>query len=127
MSEANYDNNVAKGGTGEGTVDIKFSHVQLYVDDICPRSEYKELEASMNRFQTSFSQENDGNTASPNTPADIERGRQLWESMQGVSSEETAAFVPHGRDVVKVSITYTESCNSLVLSLIFSLVYHVSN
>ena len=106
MAEAVHGN-ASNGGTGEG-VDIKFSHVQLYVDDnnMCPLEEYKQLEASMNRFQKSFSHQNDGSTVS-NTPVDIERGRQLWESMQGVSSEERVAFVSHGRDVVKVSMQCT--------------------
>ena len=106
MAEATYVGSGAKGGTGDG-VDIKFSHVQLYVDSeiLSPLDEYKELEASMNRFQKTFiKEENDGITAS-NSPVDIERGRHLWESMQGLSSkEERVAFVPHGRDVVKVSM-----------------------
>ena len=79
-------------------VDIRFSHIQLYVDSVCAVSEYKELETALNKFHDSFSKDNDVAVAEQ---VDIHQGQILWNSIQDASKDEEA-FVPHGRDVVKV-------------------------
>mmetsp|Transcript_11403 Transcript_11403/g.21044 ORF Transcript_11403/g.21044 Transcript_11403/m.21044 type:complete len:703 (-) Transcript_11403:90-2198(-) len=82
---------------GADGIDIKFSHVQLYVDRVCPVSEYKEFESSLNKFHESFNPDsNDAEVSVDN----ICKGQQLWNSLQG-NAEEKTAFVSHGRDVVK--------------------------
>ena len=93
-------------------VDIKFSHVQLFADHVSTVEEYKAFEASINTFHQKFDDEQDkannndddngDATASSgeDVAADVSRGQKLWNSMKGGKKEE---FVPHGRDVVKVS------------------------
>ena len=87
----------------DSSVDIKFSHVQLYVDALSTLSEYKILEDSLNRFHESFSNQDDGGVNTEYNKVDTDNGRQLWKSMQGMSNNDSAAFLSHGRDVVKVS------------------------
>jgi hypothetical protein len=63
-------------GSSSG-IEIKFSHVQLYVDHVCPVDEYKQFEAEVNKkFLESYS--------------------------QCSSNKDETAFPCHGRDVVKV-------------------------
>lgn len=90
-------------GGDSSTVDIKFSHVQLYVDAISALSEYKILEDSLNKFHESFNNREYGDVTTEHKKVDIDKGRRLWKSMQGMSNDDSAAFLSHGRDVVKVS------------------------
>lgn len=94
-------------------VDIRFSHIQLYADRVLPLGEYKEFEGAMNKFHQEFYQYKDDATAETLTD-DIQQGQQLWNSMQGDDAEDKTAFVPHGRDVVKVS-SYQEHYFTLYL------------
>ena len=64
-------------------IEIKFSHVQLYVDHIGHVDEYKQLEAEIN------------NKLSKKAVEDL---RSLRRSL----NEAETAFPSHGRDVVKV-------------------------
>ena len=90
-------------GGDSSTVDIKFSHVQLYVDAI-HLSEYKILEDSLNTFHESFNNDDTNDcVTTEHKKVDIDKGRRLWKSMQGMSNDDSAAFLSHGRDVVKVS------------------------
>ena len=87
---------------GDGSVEIKFSHIQLYVDSLSSVIEYQKLGLSLNKFDEAFSHD---------TPIDTAKGRELWSSIQGMPSDgESARFVPHGRDVVKVSSLYSSIC-----------------
>ena len=91
-------------GGDNSTVDIKFSHVQLYVDAISPLNEYKILEDSLNKFHESFNKDDvNDDVTTEHKKVDIDKGRRLWKSMQGMSNDDSAAFLSHGRDVVKVS------------------------
>ena len=81
---------IDSSNSDDGSVEIKFSHIQLYVDSLSSITEYKKLASSLNKFDESFSHD---------TPVDIAKGREIWNSIQGIPEE----FVPHGRDVVKVS------------------------
>lgn len=71
---------------GAQGIEIKFSHVQLYVDHICLVDEYKQLEAEI----TNKLSESEGGDKS---------------SARGSMNEAEPAFPSHGRDVVKVSAT----------------------
>ena len=86
-------------GAGEDAVDIKFSHVHLYVDSVLAVSDYKELEAAMNQFHSTLGRGKKGGVTGVVAAADIDEGRRLWESVQGTEND---AFQPHGRDVIKV-------------------------
>lgn len=88
-------------------VDIRFSHVHLYVDGVCELSAYKEFEDSLNLFQKNYDEMKavkgtDGVNESGHLNVDV--GRQLWQSItkqnmhDGTSAED---FASHGRDVVK--------------------------
>ena len=89
-------------------VDIKFAHIQLYADHVCPVQEYKKFEAEINTFHENFEGNNDNVDDAAAGIADsgeagkdkVRRGQELWTSMQG--GGESEVFVPHGRDVVKV-------------------------
>lgn len=103
-----------RGDADRSGVDIKFSHVQLYADEVRDVAEYKELEASMNEFYESFREGGEGApkgaSGGGRGAADIREGVRLWGSIRlrrggGDAHDDDAAFVPHGRDVVKVSHT----------------------
>ena len=89
-------------------LDIRFSHVQLYVDRVAPLAEYKALESSLNEFhRASFSARDEAATGGT---ADVDGGRRLWNSLRDSSTssnetnEETSPsfpFATHGRDVVR--------------------------
>lgn len=110
MTDSNKDNEL----NGEG-VDIHFSHIQLYVDEVRPLEEYKEFESSLNKFHDlSYRDDKDvDGIISAKASVDIEKGRRLWNSLWGNDStantytnmeeddKATSSFVPHGRDVVK--------------------------
>mmetsp|Transcript_2554 Transcript_2554/g.3641 ORF Transcript_2554/g.3641 Transcript_2554/m.3641 type:complete len:743 (+) Transcript_2554:24-2252(+) len=88
-------------------VDIRFSHVHLYVDGVCELSAYKELEDSLNLFQKNYDELTTGEGTDEVNECgqlNVDVGRQLWQSItkqnmyDGTSVEH---FASHGRDVVK--------------------------
>ena len=81
-------------------IDIKFSHVQLYVDHVCPVEEYKAFEAEVSTklrnselVSCSFVNRDDGVSLNENVPPQ----RNLISSI-----DVETVFRSHGRDVVKV-------------------------
>ena len=94
-------------------VDIRFSHVHLYVDRVCEVSAYKELEDSLDLFQEQYDEttagEVDGDVVDQRGgySLDVDRGRVLWQSITKHSivddsnAAAAAVFASHGRDVVK--------------------------
>lgn len=85
----------------QGCIEIKFSHVQLYVDHVCPVDEYKKLEAEINK-KFSESESSVLNDDSGDVPSG---GDILLPQNQCSSNEFETAFPSHGRDVVKVRQT----------------------
>lgn len=79
---------------GTEGIEIKFSHVQLYVDRVGPVDEYKELEAAINKFY-SFAPGNNGVVAAEDLG-------DIVHNTQRSSGKVKTAFQTHGRDVVKV-------------------------
>ena len=84
--------------------DIKFSHIQLYTDHVATLSEYKQLETNLNKFGDTFN--TDANSTSAKSSEFIANGQLLWSTLtRGTATsdeEKVAAFVPSGRDLVKV-------------------------
>lgn len=93
----------------DGVVDIRFSHVHLYVDGVCEVSAYKEFEDSLNLFQKNYDEMTAGegtDEAKGRGHLTVDVGRQLWQSitkqnMHDGTSVEEEDFASHGRDVVK--------------------------
>lgn len=85
----------------QGSIEIKFSHVQLYVDHVCPVDEYKHLEAYISK-KFSESEPSVLNDDSGDVPSG---GEILLPQNQCSSNEVEIAFPSHGRDVVKVRQT----------------------
>ena len=90
-------------------LDIRFSHVHLYVDRLCELSTYKEFEDSLNQFQEKYDEMPAGEEKNEveecgNSPS-VDVGRQLWQSItkQNVDDDNSMVeeFVSHGRDIVK--------------------------
>eukprot|EP00581_Thalassiosira_minuscula_P018699 CAMPEP_0183712152 /NCGR_PEP_ID=MMETSP0737-20130205/7373_1 /TAXON_ID=385413 /ORGANISM="Thalassiosira miniscula, Strain CCMP1093" /LENGTH=775 /DNA_ID=CAMNT_0025940731 /DNA_START=4 /DNA_END=2331 /DNA_ORIENTATION=- len=85
----------------DNMIDIRFSHVQLYVDKLCPVAEYKELESSLNEFHdgmyaSSTTSEEEETTAAAveeeekekqqenslsSMENDIDKGRSIWKAL----------------------------------------------
>ena len=82
-------------------VDIQFSHVHLYVDQLCEVSAYKEFEESLTLFEKNY---NDTTTQvqveQQEHFLDVDRGRQLWQAITTLTPAQEA-FASHGRDVVR--------------------------
>ena len=84
-------------GSSSG-IEIKFSHVQLYVDHVCPVDEYKQFEAEVNKkfLESSVVLKDDtGDLLSGG-------GDSISRYSQCSSNKDETAFPSHGRDVVKV-------------------------
>ena len=79
-------------------VEIKFSHVQLYVDHVCPVDEYKKFEAEINKkfLESSDALKDDTGGLLSAGGDGISRHNQCSSNKVG------AAFPSHGRDVIKV-------------------------
>lgn len=102
--------NEVSGGSG-GDVDIKFSHIQLYVDHLSTVGEYKKLEESLKIFHPGEATAGDNYTAKSSD--DIVNGWRLWNTLRGIEdTSDNVAYVPHGRDVVKVG--YCSLCFYLI-------------
>jgi hypothetical protein len=83
-------------GSSSG-IEIKFSHVQLYVDHVCPVDEYKQFEAEVNKkfLESSVVLKDDTYLLSGG-------GDSISRHSQCSSNGVETAFPSHGRDVVKV-------------------------
>eukprot|EP00986_Skeletonema_menzelii_P002949 scaffold855_cov140-Skeletonema_menzelii.AAC.10 len=93
----------------DGGLDIRFSHVHLYVDRVCELSAYKEFEDSIMLFHKKYDEMTAGEGRNEveergNSPS-VDVGRQLWQSItkQNVDGNYSMAeeFASHGRDIVK--------------------------
>jgi len=82
-------------GSSSG-IEIYFSHVQLYVDHVCPFDEYKKLEAEINKkfFDSSVVDDTGGLVSGG--------GDSISRHNQCTTNKVKTAFPSHGRDVVKV-------------------------
>ena len=85
--------------TSSSNIEIKFSHVQLYVDHVCPVDEYKELEAALHQ-KLLCAEESIPSSVVPN---DDDGGRD-----DEVKTTTAFPFPSHGRDVVKVRHEYLD-------------------
>ena len=94
MHDDDDDDGGAHGSTtsSSSSIEIKFSHVQLYVDHVCHVDEYKELEAALHQKLLLCSEESISSSVVPN------------DDDGGDNEVKTTAFPfqSHGRDVVKV-------------------------
>ena len=74
-------------------LNIKFSHIQLYVDHIEHVNEYKSYEDSINKFHHEYGDDE--------SVLDITRGKDIWNSIQEDAPAIMENYSSHGRDVVK--------------------------
>lgn len=86
---------------------ISFSHVQIYVDHIEDLGVYKDLETSLNEFDSRLcskneEQDDDGKDFVSSQDTLLE-SRLLWQSLRygAVQDEGVQPFVPQNRDIVK--------------------------
>mmetsp|Transcript_29862 Transcript_29862/g.66159 ORF Transcript_29862/g.66159 Transcript_29862/m.66159 type:complete len:718 (+) Transcript_29862:75-2228(+) len=95
---------------GAPDVAVSFSHVHLYVDAIDDIDTYKNLESQLTEFSSKSI--NGGDEYQKQTCLDVEKCRELWNSIVRVSTKDSrdsdsgtsnaeAEFVPQNRDVVK--------------------------
>jgi hypothetical protein len=84
--------------TSSSNIEIKFSHVQLYVDHVCPVDEYKELEAALHQ-KLLCAEESISSSVVPND--DDGGGGGNGDDVE-VKTTTAFPFPSHGRDVVKV-------------------------
>jgi hypothetical protein len=94
----------AHGSTtsSSSSIEIKFSHIQLYVDHVCPVDEYKELDAALHQKLLLCSEES---ISSSVVPSDDDGG---GDGDDDDVKTMTTAFPSHGRDVVKVRHEYLD-------------------
>jgi hypothetical protein len=85
--------------SSSSSIEIKFSHVQLYVDHVCPVDEYKELDAELHQKLLLCSEE----SISSSVVHDDDGGRD-----DEVKTTTAFPFPSHGRDVVKVRHEYLD-------------------
>ena len=74
-------------------LDIQFSHIQLYVDYLEHVNEYKSYEDSINKFHHEYGDDK--------SVLDLNRGKEIWNSIQEDAPAMTENYSSHGRDVVK--------------------------
>jgi len=90
-------------------LDIRFSHVHLYVDRVCDLSAYKEFEDSLNLFQENYDEMTAGERIDEDEQRgislDVDVGRQIWQSITEHNMDDNKSvaeeFASHGRDIVK--------------------------
>lgn len=70
-------------------LEVSFSHVQLYVDQVDDIQVYKELEERLNKFH-----------AQARGQSCLEQ-RQSWNALSVKDSSQSANFVSHNRDLIK--------------------------
>jgi hypothetical protein len=76
---------------------VKFSHIQIYVDDLDDLDVYKNLERNLCEFAAALNLEE-------NKSLDLQGKRQLWQSIAtggGQAKRDWDEFHPQNRDVVK--------------------------
>ena len=85
-------------------LDIRFSHVHLYVDRVCELNTYKEFENSLTLFQEKYDEmttgEGENGVEGRGDLSSVDVGRKLWQSINNVDNN-TEEFASHGRDIVK--------------------------
>lgn len=98
-------------------VQVSFSHVHLYTDQLEDVNVYKQLEDQLNTFVNEQAiMDTDTDSTTSHTTLDIEKGRNVWESIvsgtttnndsqkkegQQLQPQPFVPFVPQGRDIVK--------------------------
>mmetsp|Transcript_25782 Transcript_25782/g.40449 ORF Transcript_25782/g.40449 Transcript_25782/m.40449 type:complete len:740 (+) Transcript_25782:77-2296(+) len=88
-------------------LDIRFSHVHLYVDEVCETSAYKEFEYSLNLFHENYDEMTAGegtDEVKESGHLSVDVGRRLWQSITKQNMDDNNSmedFASHGRDVVK--------------------------
>ncbi len=95
-------NDIMHDGAQGSSIEIKFSHVQIYVDHVCPVDEYKKLEAEINKIFLDSSvvlKDDTGGLVSGG-------GESISRHNQCTSNKVETAFPSHGRDVVKVNLFF---------------------
>ena len=80
------------------SIQVSFSHVQLYVDHVHDLVVYKRLEDSLNKFSEAF---NDAETTSR---MDFKDKQAMWQTILG-DGERTTSFEPQNRDIIKQLIS----------------------
>ena len=107
-------------GSDAAKVDVAFSHVQLYVDDIENLDVYKQLEGHVNQLAKHINDdmhENANDVQSEGSALDVAKYRELYRTIASSSSTTTSSkdshannngtntnpseFKPQGRDVIK--------------------------
>eukprot|EP00475_Leptophrys_vorax_P005333 TRINITY_DN13235_c0_g1_i1.p1 TRINITY_DN13235_c0_g1~~TRINITY_DN13235_c0_g1_i1.p1 ORF type:complete len:733 (-),score=262.88 TRINITY_DN13235_c0_g1_i1:66-2264(-) len=80
---------------------MRFHHIQCFVDDVRPLEHYKALEAKFNTFSKSLAQA--GLKVKTNSTKDlIAQGKKLWNSTMGAAEDEKSpAYNPVGQDFVE--------------------------
>ncbi|KAK1734515.1 4-hydroxyphenylpyruvate dioxygenase [Skeletonema marinoi] len=97
------------GNEPSDELDIRFSHVHLYVDRVCDLSAYKEFEDSLNLFQENYDEMTAGERIDEDEQRgiflDVDVGRQIWQSITEHNMDDNKSvaeeFASHGRDIVK--------------------------
>jgi hypothetical protein len=77
---------------------VKFSHVQLYVDHVDSLETYKNLERNLQDFAAAQESRNSDGTMS------LEEKRHLWLSISN-GKEKVKPFSPQNRDIIKQMMT----------------------
>lgn len=67
---------------------VSFSHIQLYVDDLQDVAVYQQLQTTLHEFHEQRSSRD----------ATIQNKKRAWEALAGSTA---SSFVSHGRDIVK--------------------------
>ena len=78
-------------------MDIRFSHIHLYVDHLEDVDSYKEYEDSVNRFNQEFDSRR---IKSDTILYDVNVARETWNTIQGLSPA-TEKYLSYGRDIVR--------------------------
>jgi hypothetical protein len=96
MHDTSSPANAKSSHRSHATLNVSFSHVQLYVDRVEDIEVYKELERYLNEYATKQPSLEQGAES-------ITERRKLWDSLATTSrgTQEKTLFIPQNRDVVK--------------------------
>ena len=93
QTQESIEKNTIEESIDAKDVQISFSHIQLYADHIEDVNEYKDLEDSLNEFESHWANESQASHLNA-------EGKEVWRSLNP-SVQNDQAFTSQKRDVVK--------------------------